>query len=132
MTVQKFEEYEFQTEDEAISELKDRVEGEEMRGELLETIEQAADALVTNYNLEQEVSRDEMVYDLTRGYAEWICRFIDEGVQTKESIPVLIDDIRDDPINNSQIVLGRMTDRSPACRAASKAAWIQQRGKNRE
>lgn len=132
MTIQTFEEYEFQTKDEAISALEDRLEHEERRDELLETIEQAADAIVTKYDLEQEVSRDEMAYDLTLGYPEWICRFIDTGVKTKEGIPALIDEIRDNPINNSQIVLGGMTDRSSACRAASKAARIQQREKNSE
>lgn len=124
MRVPTFEEYKFQTEDEAIFALEDRVEDEEKRDELFETIEQAADALVTHYNLEQEVNRDEIVSDFTQGYAEGICRFSDEGVQTKESIPLVIDDIHDDPINNSQIVLGRKTDRSPACRAASKEAWV--------
>jgi len=120
-------EFEFSSKTEARDELDKRIDAE-MRDELIAVIDQAADVLIKEYGLNSEVDRDNLSRDLKIGYSEWICRFIDAGVKTPESISVLIDDIRADPVNNSQIVLGRMTDRSQDCMLISRESWGQQSG----
>ncbi|WP_436931488.1 hypothetical protein [Halosimplex halobium] len=118
---------EFDSKSEAVDALSERIEDGEMCEELLEAINEAAVVLIEEFRLGSEIDCESLAGDLTIGFAEWICRFIDSNVKTSESVPRLIDDIRNDPINNTGIVLGRMTDRSRPCRLVSRAMWTQRR-----
>jgi len=121
-------EFEFSSKTKARDELDKRIEDAEMIDELFAVIDQAADVLIDDHGLKSEVDHGNLSRDLKIGYAEWICRFIDSDVKTPERIPALIDDIRTDPVNNSQIVLGRMTNRSQVCMLISRESWGQQSG----
>jgi len=125
-------EFEFSSKTEARDELDKRIEDAEMIDELFAVIDQAADVLINDHALKSEVDHGNLSRDLKVGYSEWICRFIDAGAQTPENIPVLIDDIRNDPVNNSQIVLGRMTDRSQDCMLISRESWGRQSGEDHQ
>lgn len=127
MTEETLTDIEFDNESEAVDALAERIENKETRDELLEVIDQAAGALIDECGLDTEIDCDSLARGLTIGYAEWICRFLDSGVKNPESLPRLIDDVRDDPIHNSQIVLGRMGDRSRPCLLVSRAMWSQRR-----
>lgn len=127
MTEETFTDIEFDNESEAVDALTEGIENKEIRDELLEAIDQAASTLIHEYDLDTEIDCGSLARGLTIGYAEWICRFLDSGVKNPESIPRLIDDVKDDPIHNSQIVLGRMADRSRPYLLVSRAMWNQRR-----
>ena len=111
----------FSSESDAVAMIEKFFENTDTLDEFLHVIDQTTDTIIEAYSLNEDVDRASLARDLTIGYVEWVCIFFEAGVKTAQDFPAFLDDIQEDLLSNSQLVLGRMTDRSRACRLVSKA-----------
>lgn len=117
------DEVEFASCEDAREGLKNRGVPEEGIGELASVVQSAAHAIITEYDLQDRVDEDELKTVLQIGYTEAISEYLDAGVRDAEDLQTLVEAIRDDPISNSRLVVGRMNPRSAAALRVSQAMW---------
>lgn len=117
------DEVEFASWEDAREGLKNRGVPEKGIDALASAVQTTAHAIITEYDLQDRVDEGELEAVLQIGYTEAISEYLDAGVHDAESLQALVEAIRDDPISNSKLVVGRMNHRSGVALRVSQAMW---------
>jgi len=80
--------------------------------ELFGSVQEAAEAIVSKYSIEDEVDIALVEEYLKIGFCENLVLFLDEGVlESQEDVHELVEKVRDDPLENATTVSGRVATR---------------------
>lgn len=114
--------------DEARSAAEERL-SDELIDDAFTAVDDAADELIDEYELEEEVDSDEVTKWLKVSWCESAVLFCEEGIwEDEDHVRGIIDDFENEPISNAQMLVGAQIGRGIDMMKVSGAMLKRQYG----